>query len=198
MPERRANALVNMRTALDMDEIFERLTIHGHGSFLCHGAIFKASRDILRVNNPWACDISSLELQNAETKRTACSSGARRLTTSTAGQSRAPLRTKQGPANLVPTKGYSTSMALSTLNHMLASQYLRRGSGIISTPESRRKERLFGVHGCGRTKLVSAGVKSEVRGSDYDPTADTCLKAFVRLLAKRASDEDAAAAREEE
>ena len=194
MPERRANALNNMRTALDMDEIFERTSIRNHGSYLIHGAIFKCTRDILRVGNPWAADISPLELQNADTKRTADSSGSRRTSTSSAGEVRKPLRDvgKEGPEQLVATKGYSTTVALSTLKHLLVTQYLRRGDGIVSTPESRRKERLFGEHGSGRTKLASAGVKCEVRGSNYDPKADTCLKAFVRLLAARSAAEHTA------
>ena len=48
------------------------------------------------------------------------------------------------------TTGYSTTMALSTLRKLLGTQYLRRGDGILTTPESRRKERLFGASGTGR------------------------------------------------
>lgn len=82
------------------------------------------------------------------------------------------------------TKGYSTTLALSVLNNLLATQYLRRGDGIIATPESRRKERLFGACGSGRTKAGSTGVKHEtmLSGDDYEPREDTCIKAFVRLL----------------
>ena len=213
------HALNNMCTALDMDEIFERVTIHNHGSFLTHGAIFKGTRDILRLGDSWACDLSPLELHNALTKRTAEASGARRLTTSAEGQCRKPMRgIREGPSNLIITKGYSSTMALSTLKHLLAAKYLRRGDGIISTPVSRRKERLFGVTGAGRTKLKSAGKKRcrpvgdskslllepghvpatqrcDVgdEESSPDPRSDTCVRAFVRLLAQRASDERAAA-----
>ena len=74
-------------------------------------------------------------------------------------------------------------MALSTLNSLLTTQYLRRGDGIIATPASRRAERLFGVTGSGRSLGLSAGVKLESVGSDYEPKRDTCIKAFVRLLA---------------
>ena len=42
----------------------------------------------------------------------------------------------------------------------------------------------------GRTKHCSAGLKLEkLAGDGYDPRLDTCLKAFVRLLAARASQE---------
>ena len=56
---------------------------------------------------------------------------------------------------------------------------LRKGDGVIALPDSRRKERLVAV---GRTKLTSR-VKMEVLKSDYNPRLDTCIKAFVRLLA---------------
>eukprot|EP00966_Prymnesium_polylepis_P190941 4424984-Prymnesium_polylepis.1 len=62
-------ALDNCRLAIDMHEMFERVAINNHGSFLPHGAIFKISRDILCVADVWACGTSPLELQNAETKR---------------------------------------------------------------------------------------------------------------------------------
>ena len=139
-----------------------------------HGAIFKMTRDILTVGDIWAYCLSALELQNAETKRIASSGGSRRLTMSTSGQTRRGA----GPV-ISPTAGYSSSMALSTLRKLLGAQMLRRGDGIISLPESRRKERLL----AGRTKLVSKLVKMEVLLSDYKAREDTCIKAFVRLLA---------------
>ena len=49
MDVRYGRALSNCRTAIDMFEITERVTIHCHKSFLFHGAIFKVSRDILKV-----------------------------------------------------------------------------------------------------------------------------------------------------
>ena len=57
--------------------------------------------------------------------------------------------------------------------------------GLHRVPEARRTERLF-AHG--RTKLSSAGIKLEklaVEG-DYSPEHDTCIAAFVRLLAAAA------------
>ena len=94
---------------------------------------------------------------------------------------------------VAPPKGYPTTAALSVLRHMLATQVLRRGDGIIATPESRRKERLFGVHGRGRTKCLSAGIKLEKLQTptlhatpDYDPRSDSCIKAFVRSLKEAA------------
>ena len=70
---------------------------------------------------------------------------------------------------------------------LLGRQQLRRGDGLISMPASRRNERLFGVTGIGRTKSLSAGIKLENLGKDYDPREDTCVKAYVRLMALRAS-----------
>ena len=74
---------------------------------------------------------------------------------------------------------------------MLATQHLRRGDGIIATPDSRRKERLFGLHSAGRTKYLSGGIKLEkLLSPDYDPRADTCVKAFVRLMKEAAQAQD--------
>ena len=47
-------------------------------------------------------------------------------------------------------------------------------------PESRQRDRLLRV---GRTKLTAKWVKMEVQERDYNPRSDTCVKAFVRLLA---------------
>ena len=71
-------ALENCRTAIDMQEIFERVSIQNHGSFLPHGAVFKVTRDILEVGDVWAHDLSALELQNAESKRCYECAGTRR------------------------------------------------------------------------------------------------------------------------
>ena len=77
-------------------------------------------------------------------------------------------------------------MALSTLNHMLMQQQLRRGDGLFAIPDSRRTERLMCT---GRTKHASTGIKLEKLNCDdsYDPRLDTCVKAFVRLLAANAA-----------
>ena len=80
-------------------------------------------------------------------------------------------------------------MAISTLKNLLASQYLRRGDGIAALSDcSRRKERFFGA---GRSNLKSAGKNAEQRASlaeSYDPYSDTCVKAFVCLMADMATD----------
>jgi hypothetical protein len=176
--------------AIDMHEIYERIGIRNHKSFLLHGCIYKVSRDILQVGCVWAVNVSPLELQNAETKRVAESGGSRRLTLSTEGMMRQPMRgVHEGPARLVKTKGYNTTMAISTLKNMLVGQLLRRGDGVISLPASRRHHRLFAAGGAGRTKVMSSGVKIEKLDAGYDPLDDTCIKAFVRLLAARAHSE---------
>ena len=177
-------ALSNCRLAIDMHEIFERLAIRKHGSFLPHGSIFKVSRDILEVGDVWATDLSKLELQNADTKRTASQGGARNLTMSEKRLTIAPQRTKtEGPAQLVWTKGYGTSMSLSTMRKLLGLQYLRMGEGLIATPMSRRKERLFGVSGSGRTSGQKVlGQCDASTTTAFDPHTDTCVKAYLRLL----------------
>ena len=109
MEEREARAFDNCCTAVDMFEIFERVSIRNHKSFLPHAACYKASQDILEVGDVWAVNLSPLELQNAETKRTASSSGSRRLTTSSSGQMRPSLRGHSGPSNLITTKAWTKS-----------------------------------------------------------------------------------------
>ena len=179
-------AFENCCTAIEMQEICERLSIRNHKSFLFHGAVYKVSRDILRVGNTWMFGTSSLELQNADTKRTAKLSGSKRLEMSSSSKTRVALRSGfEGPARLVETKGYCTTMALSTLHFLLVWGILRTGDGLVATPMSRRKERLFGSKGNGRLSLASAGMKLEMLGVDYAPREDTCIKAFVRLLAHR-------------
>jgi hypothetical protein len=171
-------------------EIYERLSIRKHGSFLPHGAIFKISADILEVGDVWAADTSKIELNNAVVKQTATQGGARNLTIATQRTTIAPQRScVPGPAALVVTKGYSTSMALSTLRKLIGNQYLNRGDGIYANPMSRRRERLFGQWGTGRTKCESRLGSCEAKMGTcdgFDPREDTCLKAFVRLLAARA------------
>ena len=49
------------------------------------------------------------------------------------------------------------------------------------------KERVFGESGSGRSKWLSEGVKVEQLHGDYDPCGDTCLAAFVCLMAAQAS-----------
>ena len=75
-------------------------------------------------------------------------------------------------------------MAISTLKFLLVRGVLRRGDGLVSTPDSRRAERLFGVGGPGRSSGVSTGPKLEtLTGPAYDARGDTCIKAYVRRMA---------------
>ena len=168
-----------MQKAIDMHEIFERLAIRNHSSFLPHGAIYKVTHDIIEVGDVWAFSLSPLELQNAETKRTATSGGSRCLVMRAEGATRRKGRSADAEPTLTTTKGYSTTMAISTLKRLLGAQMLRRGDGILALPDSRRKERLL----AGRTSLATTLVKLEKLDQSYNPRHDTCLKAFVRLLA---------------
>ena len=80
------------------------------------------------------------------------------------------------------TKGYTTTMALSTFRKVEAVQILRRGAGgDVQMPASRVSERVFGEGGPGRSKALSTGLHMSQLGSEYDPRADTCLAAFARL-----------------
>ena len=68
---------------------------------------------------------------------------------------------------------------------MLATSQLRAGDGMFSTPESRRSEKLFGDKATGRSKAIKLECQ-ECEG-EYDPAQDSCLDAFMRMLAARAS-----------
>ena len=62
--------------------------------------------------------------------------------------------------------------------------------GAVATPMSRRKERLFGVAGSGRSK--NERVLHVLGGVEIPVREDTCIRAFVRLLCEMgevASDE---------
>jgi len=60
-----------MQLAVDMHEMFERVSLSLHGSFMPHAAIYKIMQSILEVGDVEAFDTSPLEMQNAETKRKA-------------------------------------------------------------------------------------------------------------------------------
>lgn len=181
---REARALENCRRAIDMQEMFERVSLYNHHSFLPHGAVFKVSRDILEVGDVSAHDLSPLELQNAETKRVFESGGSRHLRLSARGITH--KKDGEGGYKRIVTKGYGSTAASSVLFKLLATQKLRQGDGGIAIPASRRGERLFGANAIGRSSLV----KLEIHGEDdkeYDVAKDTCLDAFVRLLEARIS-----------
>ena len=119
--EAEAAAFHNCCSAIDMHEITERVTVRNHKSFLFHGAIYKVSRDILAVSNPWAFGIQALELQNAETKRVAIKNGARNLEYCIGAQTRVAMKHGQvGPMRLTSTdplkKG--TTMAVSIIKKL--------------------------------------------------------------------------------
>ena len=67
MPQREQRAFDNCCAAIDMHEMYERIGIRRHKSYLVHGAIFKSSRDILQVGDVWAASSSSLEKGGSST-----------------------------------------------------------------------------------------------------------------------------------
>lgn len=190
LPQREQFAFESMCFAIDMHEMYERISIRNHKSFMPHGAIFKTPHDILEVGNVHAVNVGPLELQNADTKSTASAGGSRRIQFSASTTAVIPIRKAEGPARAIQRKGYNTTMALSTLHKLLAKRLLQEGDGIIQTPESRRKERLFGVGGPGRaSRPASQGsaYKHSLLIQNYDPQDDSCIKAFVRELAHHAN-----------
>ena len=73
-----------------------------------HGAIFKTTRDILKVGDIWRYCVSALELQNAETKRVAKTGGSCRQQMSSTGQTRRSGRTDTMEGVVTATIGYAT------------------------------------------------------------------------------------------
>ena len=177
-----ARALDNCCSAIDMQEIFERVSIQKQGSFLHHGAVFKVTRDILEVGDIWAYDLSALELQNAESKRVYERGGARCMAVTTSGTTH---KTKDGESRLINTKGYGSTAATSCLTKMLGTSQLRAGDGMYSTPASRNSERLFGAKATGRTKHAKVEYDSREQPC-YLPEEDSVFDAFIRLMAARA------------
>ena len=70
---------------------------------------------------------------------------------------------------------------------MLAGKALRTGYGIedlrVGGIESRRRERVFGESGSGRTKGLSTGIKIEKLGAEYEPRDDSMTHACARSSA---------------
>ena len=101
----------------------------------------------------------------------------------TGGHARQPLLSKEGPAKMVETKGYSTTIALSIFRKLNARAVLRRGtSETVAIPASRDAERVFGVSGPGRSKRLPTGPSVAQLRIGYDPRSDSCVSAFVRIM----------------
>ena len=84
----------------------------------------------------------------------------------------------EGPVQLRPTKGYSTTFALSLLNNLLATAYLRQGDGVYVVPDHRRRERL--LNGTGRLTLQSTGVKLEKLDAANPPQMSHMTQPLIR------------------
>ena len=103
-----------MQLAVDMHEMFERVSLSRHGSFMPHAAIYKITQSILEVGDVEAFDTSPLEMQNAETKRKARSTGATNRTTIPEGFSQRGPRKKEGPPGLHPVAERAATTATTT------------------------------------------------------------------------------------
>ena len=114
--DKEERALQNMQLAVDMHEMYERVSLGQHGSFMPHAAIYKITQSILEVGDVEAFDTSPLEMQNAETKRKAHhSTCATNRTTIPEGVSQRGPRKKEGPAGAP----YSCIKSSNDSNHHL-------------------------------------------------------------------------------
>ena len=83
------------------------------------------------------------------------------------------------------------SVHCSTLRKLLGKRYLTQGDGLWATPLSRQKERLFGDTGTGRTsgrRVLRSCAAQPSSEADIVPREDSCISAFVRLLAAACPD----------
>ena len=60
--DKETRALENMPLAVDMHEMFERVSLSLHGSFMPHAAIYKITQSILEVGDVETFDTSPLEM----------------------------------------------------------------------------------------------------------------------------------------
>lgn len=89
-----------------------------------------------------------------------------------------------GTLKVFTTRGHGATAATSTLTKMLATNQLRAGDGMYSTPESRRSSRLFGETATRRTSTCKLEVQA-AEDESYNPANDSCLDAFVRVICDR-------------
>jgi hypothetical protein len=163
-------------------EICERVSIRAHKSFVPHAMTARVPQAVLAVGDLGAVSLSSLELLNAEVKRTAEGNAPRRLESVAATEATiAPRGGKLGPARRAARAVQTATMATATCAFMTARQYIRRsGEGIAR----RKVERLFGATGTGRTSLARANERLCRVGGDaaYAPENDTTIAALARIL----------------
>ena len=196
IPIREARAFENMTTAIDMMEMFERISIRNHKSFLVHGAVFKHQG--YKRHSPCRRHLVLLSIGIRVVYRVAerrdeasgeSSSAAKNPTTREGGEARIrPLPPGvQGPAQRVHTKGFPTNNGHITHQKKekspCATQKLRSGDGLstlATMPASRRTHRLMDD---GRTKQRRTAVKLEHLTGPGLHSADRFvpIKAFVRL-----------------
>ena len=142
---------------------------------------------VLEVGDVEAFDTSPLELQNAESKRTARSTGATNHTKIPEGLSQRGPRKKLAAAGLYKVAERAATTASTTLKKVVAIKYLRRGkAGAPATiPAERRTERTFGSTGTGRAKLECLGVKLQNSRQETSLRDDSVLLALTRIIEER-------------
>jgi len=184
--DKETRALENMQLAVDMHEMFERVSLSRHGSFMPHAAIYKITQSILEVGDVEAFDTSPLEMQNAETKRKARSTGATNRTTIPEGVSQRGPRKKEGPPGLHTVAARAATTATTTLKKLVTSTNLQRGKpgAPAAIPAERRTEKTFGSTGTGRSKPERSGVKLQQTSQEIRPRDDSVLLALTRMIKK--------------
>jgi len=183
------HALRCCQLAIEQQEAFERVSGKAHKSFLPHLAVFKITRDKLRVGDNTKADMSALELLHAEVMRTARQQAPKNKEIRGAYVANNPAKPgAEGAGTHAVRGGGEATMTVSTLKTLLGRKALIAGACPWAMPLSRRGERLMVD---GRMTLRRRAVRVESLNDDYRPEEDTVMEAFVRGLRANAVADDA-------
>ena len=173
---------------IDLQEMYEVVTIQGSKAWYVHLQIFAISSNILRTGQP--ISISALELLNAMMKRAATSNTSKRLELSEKAKEQraeraAAAKEREGrdefesddegddvPVVQVVKRAYSTTMSYQLATYLVAQQQHRLDGSAV---QSRVSERLFGQKGSGRSSLPK---KQKLDLPSPDITWSECVRMF--------------------
>eukprot|EP00965_Chrysotila_dentata_P086735 2862979-Pleurochrysis_carterae.AAC.1 len=105
-PERLARALGTCRQAVFYHELIERVSQRANKSWYIYGFMVKVPRVQLAIGDEFSVGISALELQNAESKRTATKNATKHIQCTANVRTVVPLEARvEGPLMPFARKG---------------------------------------------------------------------------------------------
>ena len=87
----------------------------------------------------------------------------------------------QGPANLIKTKGYSTTMAISTLSKLKGKSFLRRGDDDVSMLACRETHRWYVARGTRKWDTLEGGMVKPEIAKTTEPKQSTHARGVYEL-----------------